>query len=64
MITINIQTPNHTRYSGIFHKIDTVENSIFLHSVICYGKLKRPINQKITDSNKRNFLVQFPLEYV
>ncbi|CAD8065457.1 unnamed protein product [Paramecium primaurelia] len=64
MITINIETPNHSRYQGLLHKIDTTENTILLHSVINYGKAKRPIKQIISDTEKHNYFVQFPLEFV
>ncbi|CAD8074988.1 unnamed protein product [Paramecium primaurelia] len=64
MITINIETPNHTRYNGLLHKIDTTENTILLHSVVNYGKVQRPIKQIISDTEKHNYFVQFPLEYI
>ncbi|CAD8088318.1 unnamed protein product [Paramecium sonneborni] len=64
MITINIETPNHTRYQGFLHKVDITENTILLHSVINYGKAKRPIKQNISDNKKQNYFIQFPLEYV
>ncbi|CAD8075144.1 unnamed protein product [Paramecium sonneborni] len=64
MITINIETPNHTRYQGLLYKIDTTENTILLHSVINYGKSQRPIKQIISDNKKHNYFIQFPLEYV
>ncbi|CAK79344.1 unnamed protein product (macronuclear) [Paramecium tetraurelia] len=63
-MTINIETPNHTRYNGLLHKIDTTENTILLHSVVNYGKAHRPIKQIISDTEKHNYYVQFPLDYV